>query len=220
MNPEATLTLFDTVFTSLPDQVEKLEDQMGLTLQRKINAESNLAEIGLAKEFYKKAVDVLYQSSVGELEKVVNLALEFIFVDSKFRVGFETSEARGVKTLNISLRDESVDPPLEMDCKDGTGAGIRSVISAVLHAFYIINKKAYPVLFLDETYSAISAEYVDRFFTFLKGLCEKKDFHIVMITHDPRYLDYGDKRYRVREGRVEEVLDSKASDESIVAEVT
>ena len=37
---------------------------------------------------------------------------------------------------------------------------------------------------------------------FLKKICDDKDITIVIITHDPRFLDYADYTYKVADGYV------------------
>ena len=39
---------------------------------------------------------------------------------------------------------------------------------------------------------------------FLKKFTEERDFIIVMITHDTRFVDYGDKAYIVADGVIRE----------------
>jgi len=94
---------------------------------------------------------------------------------------------------------------MEVDIKHGVGAGVRTVVSFVLHVYAILNMKAYPILFLDEAYSYLSEHYVERFFTFMKGLCESKDFMVVLISHDVRFHDYADKSYHVADGHVKQM---------------
>ena len=63
---------------------------------------------------------------------------------------------------------------------------------------------------LDQKYSALSAQYIPYSMEFLKKFTEERDFIIVMITHDNRFVNYGDKVYIVADGIVrEENLDGE-----------
>lgn len=150
------------------------------------------------REYYRKAVDIVYEKSVKELRDVLNLALSEIFFDEDYKVEIELTDKRG-KSLNIRMFQNG--KPVNL--KRGTGMGIKTVVSAVLHMYYLQCKNS-KILMLDEVYSAVSKEYVDRFFGFLHKMCDKLGFKIIMITHDERFLKYGDKTYIVDKGVVSE----------------
>jgi len=151
-----------------------------------------------ARQYYKNAVDIVYERSITKLKEVLNSALAYIFYDEDYKVEIELSDKRG-KSLSIRLFQEG--KPVNL--KRGTGMGIKTVISAVLHMYYLQCKNS-KILMLDEAYSAVSEEYIDRFFEFLHQMCEKLHFKIVLITHDVRFLKYGDKRYIINRGNVTE----------------
>lgn len=159
-----------------------------------------------SQEYYKRAVDLLYSRSIGELEALLNRSLAYVFYDKPYKVRFDLDFSRGKKSVSIILLDCS-DPkePIEIDIKDGVGNGIRTVISFILSVYYILSKNAYPILLLDESYSYLSAQYVQRFFEMIKGFCERKNLRVVLISHDVRFLDFSDKKYTVADGIVTEV---------------
>ena len=114
-----------------------------------------------ARQYYKNAVDIVYERSITKLKEVLNSALAYIFYDEDYKVEIELSDKRG-KSLSIRLFQEG--KPVNL--KRGTGMGIKTVISAVLHMYYLQCKNS-KILMLDEAYSAVSEEYIDRFFEFL-----------------------------------------------------
>jgi ABC-type thiamine transport system ATPase subunit len=93
---------------------------------------------------------------------------------------------------------------LELDIKDGIGAGIRAAISFALQLWFITSKGAYPILFLDETFSSVSDAYRGRFFTFMSDLSKAKGFSTIFITHTTEALDYADKVYYINAGVITE----------------
>lgn len=149
-----------------------------------------------AREYYKRAVDLIYERSIGELKDVLNSALSFIFYDEDYSLDIELSDKRG-KSLNFRLYQNG--KPVNL--KRGTGMGIKTVISAVLHLYYLQCKNS-KILMLDEAYSAISEEYIENFFEFFSNLAHSLKFKIIMITHDKRFLPYGDKYYIIDKGVV------------------
>lgn len=151
-----------------------------------------------AREYYRKAIDIVYERSIVELKDILNSALSYVFFDEDYKVEIELTDKRG-KSLNIRLFQNG--KPVNL--KRGTGMGVKTVISAVLHMYYLQCKNS-KVLMLDEAYSAVSVEYIDRFFEFLHQMCDKLGFKIILITHDERMLKYGDKKYRIDKGVVSE----------------
>lgn len=151
------------------------------------------------KTLYLEAIDLMYQESVGVLQETLNSALQYVMTDKDYSIKLELEDKRGVKTLNISLVDNK--EGFEVDLKDGTGLGVRTIVSFVLKSYYLVNENS-KILMLDEKYSALSAQYIPYFMEFLKKFTEEKDIIIVMITHDNRFVPYGDTVYTVSDGFV------------------
>lgn len=168
------------------------------------DADREIALIEESREVYRTAIDRVYEQSVGVVEEAISSALSFVFYDKKYSVRFEIGDNRN-KTLEPMLYDDSFDPPRIVSMKDGVGNGVRSVLSFVLLVYYFISLGRQPIIFADEAYSAISAEYVDKFFEFVSSLCKEKGVTLVLITHDMRFLSYADRRYIVNDGVVTEV---------------
>ena len=181
---------------TLQKQRTQIDNQLNVFNANIMSLNEQLAFVLQEKEYYKKAVDVVYERSIQELKDMLNSALSTIFVDRDFAVDIVLSDKRG---KSIQLKALENGKPVNL--KRGTGMGVKTVISAVLHIYYLQCKNS-KILMLDEAYSAVSEEYVEAFFTFLSQLCEKLDFKIILITHDPRFLQYAHKKYRINQGVV------------------
>jgi len=184
--------------------LDKTRKQLELSIK---DIEKNIEKINQSlldskeeKTYYGKAIDIIYQESIGGLKDTINTALQYVFYDRSLEVELVLEDKRGTKTLDISLNDLDKDI-FGLDIKEDEGQGIAAVISSVLKTFYLLNKGSY-ILLLDEKYSNVSREYVERFFTFLKQLAKEKHFIIVLVTHDDRFNDYASKVYQVSGGNV------------------
>ena len=184
-------SFYDTS-TNLEEVLEEIEKNIS-------NKQEELKVIQDSSGYYKKSQDILYEKSVGSLKKLIDSALSFIFYDKNYEIIINLEDKRGAKNLNFFLKD--LDNDLEVSLKNGCGNGVRSVVSAILNLFVLVNKGS-KYLFLDEKYSYISSDYLENFFMFLKKICDDKDITIVIITHDPRFLDYADYTYKVADGYV------------------
>jgi len=189
---------------SIGDTVEQCNiKELSLARQEK-EIDKNEELYTRSKELYKAVIDEVYRRSLGEIEEVLNMALQYIFFDKNYTAKIEISDYKS-KTIHIYKYDNDYSPPRVMDMRDGVGNGVRTVASFVLLSYYLISQNRMPFIFADEAYSGISEAYVDRFFSFVSSLCEKKGLRFALITHDQRYLLYGDKQYSVSEGVVREI---------------
>ena len=187
---------------SLISQLPALQEAKEYNEKNIKKQEEYLKFINTSKEYYVKAIDIMYEESIGALKETLNSALRYIVYDKNYNCNLILDDKRGAKTLELTLVD--LDEDFEVDLKDGAGQGIRTIISFILKAYYLINKGS-RVLFLDEKYSALSEHYVPRFFEFLKKMAEEKGMIVVLITHDTRFMDYADNIYMVNMGNVTKI---------------
>ena len=187
---------------SLINQLPALQEAKEYNEKNIKKQEEYLKFINTSKEYYVKAIDIMYEESIGALKETLNSALRYIVYDKNYNCNLILDDKRGAKTLELTLVD--LDEDFEVDLKDGAGQGIRTIISFILKAYYLINKGS-RVLFLGEKYSALSEHYVPRFFEFLKKMAEEKGMIVVLITHDTRFMDYADNIYMVNMGNVTKI---------------
>jgi len=166
-----------------------------------LDSEKRIELAQRSQQMYKSAVDEVYRRSLGEVEEVLNMALQYVFFDKNYSVSIEISDFRS-KVIDILFYDNDTDPPIVMDSKTGVGNGIRTVESFVLLSYYLISTNIFPFIFADEAYSGVSEAYVDRYFSFVDSLCKKKGLRFGLITHDQRFLIYGNNQYSVSDGNV------------------
>lgn len=151
-----------------------------------------------SKEYHKKAIDLLYQSSIKELEDLINDVVAAVFYDRNLKVKMDLSDSRS-KSLSWYIIDEDEDT--QMSIRNGVGRGVRTVISFILQSYYLLSFGS-KFMFIDEGYSFISEAYVGKFFEFVKLLCKERGLALVMISHDARFMGYADAHYNVISGTV------------------
>ena len=149
-----------------------------------------------SREYYRKAIDLIYERSIEELKITLNTAISFIFPDKVLEIDILLNDKRG-KSLSLVIKNNG----RVVSLKDGMGMGVNCVISAILHIYYL-HCKGSRILMLDESYHNISADYIARFFEFIEKLCRSLDFKLVLITHDERVMPYASKVYKICDGEV------------------
>ena len=178
--------------TRLKENNKKLDEQL-------IKLKDKITLIQDSRVAYQKTIDAFYEESIGQLEKMLNAALTTIFVGRGYQIKIELSgEDKKDKSFSFDIinREGEVE-----DLRDGSGAGIRAVISFVILSYYLIQYDS-PYIFADELYSAISQEYVDGFFEFVQKLCDEYNLIFILISHDPRFINYAQQIIQVVEGRI------------------
>ena len=163
--------------------------------QAKVKAEF----VDKSEKHYKAAMDVIYQESVGVLIDKLNGALNYVMDDRPYAMELDIGDSRNSKTLKMYL--VNLEAGTRRNLKNSVGNSARTIISFILKTYYLINKNS-RVLFLDEKYSAVSAEYVPKFFELVSGLAKDKKLIIVLITHDERFSPFGDKVFKVHDGYI------------------
>ena len=160
------------------------------------DCDRNLKGVIESRQYYKKAIDLIYEKSIQELKDVLNSALSYIFKDKSLEVDIQLSDKRG-KSLTFIITNNG----RKVSFKRGMGMGVKCVISCILHIYYLQCKDS-KILMLDEAYSNISKNYISDFFDFLSKLCEKLQFTLILITHDERFIEYADRVYEISNGYV------------------
>lgn len=163
--------------------------------------EKKLETIISSEEYHKRAIDILYISSLKEMEILINDVVSAVFFDRNLKVEMELSDSRS-KSLSWYVID--LDSDIKMSVKDGIGRGVKTVLSFILQSYYVLSLGS-KYLFIDEGYSYISEAYVPKFFEFVKILCEKRGLCLVMISHDDRFSAYADKRYYISDGTISDI---------------
>lgn len=180
-------------------QIAKMLTEM----QNDVNAYSGRRQlIESAKQYYLKAIDVVYMSSIEEMENFVNHVLGYVFYDEQYKIKLDISN-RYNKSITFYLVDGN--KGLETPLRKGNGKGIKAVVSFILLTYYLLRMKS-NYLFLDETFVNISAGYIQRFFNYVKYLCNKHGLCVVLITHDTRLPEYADVVYKVVKGNIERII--------------
>lgn len=162
--------------------------------------ESLLAQSRLY-ESAKPVIDELVQRfsrrALDHLEQLLTFGLRKIFTDHEYSISIVTADKRGNKCAELVLEEGGYQFPL----KDSSVAGgILVTVGFLIQCFYVSNLPIRKVVFLDEAFTQISTAYLENFMAFLQELTKQIDLIVVLITHDKRFIPYGDRVYNVKDG--------------------
>lgn len=174
--------------------------------------QSELAEAKELRETLTQAVAVL--TSIGEarqedaqrrIESLVTYGLRTVFEDDLSFHLVQTVSRNAAQVdfvVRTTLADgEQIDTPV----MDARGGGLVAVVGFMLRLVIMLlapDRQA-PVMFLDEPFAHLSAEYEPRMASFLRELVDKTDIQIVHITHSDAYTDDADlvHRFSLKDGQ-------------------
>lgn len=195
---------------NLPKTRDSIKNQSLRYKEEIQEAKDKILLIQESRIAYQKAIDIFYEQSIGQLEKLINLALSTIFFDRALKIEISLSD-EDKKDKSFSFEIINKNTGLPEDIRDGTGAGVRSVVSFVILSYYLIKFKS-PYIIADEAYSQISKEYVDGFFEFVHKLCDEENLTFILISHDERFIYWADQIIQVADGRVKILKDLTQED--------
>jgi hypothetical protein len=166
-----------------------------------------IADLNQIIDLHEKAAHVL--TAIGEdrqdhaqrqIELLVTQGLQTIFDDG---LTFHLVPGVRAKTpvvdfvVRSTLADGTV---VETDVMAARGGGLAATVGFLLRLVVLLlsRRRQDTVLFLDETFAHVSAEYLPRLIEFLKDLVAKTGVQIVLVTHDESFQDAADVLYKLR----------------------
>lgn len=150
-----------------------------------------------AKPVIDDIVQRFSRRALDHLEKLLTFGLRKIFTDHEYSLSIITADKRGNKCAELILEEGGYQYPL----KDSSVAGgILVTVGFLIQCFYVSNLPVRKIVFLDEAFTQISTAYLENFMAFVSELTKQIDLIVVLITHDKRFIPYGNRVYNVKDG--------------------
>lgn len=130
------------------------------------------------------------------IEGLVSRGLKAIFdEDLSFHI-VQGSQGK-LTAMEFVVRSEADGKILDTPIMDARGGGVAAVCGFLLRLVILLLKGDFrPVLFLDESFAQLSAEYEPRLAEFIRELVDRTPVQIVMVTHSDSYGESADLVYR------------------------
>lgn len=141
---------------------------------------------------FDKLVEILTIESVGKVEQLVTHGLRTVFTDQDLSFRFEVSTKFREPWMEPRLIDNGVEAPI----LDAFGGGPAVLVAFILRLVVISRMHLAPVVLLDEPFSMVSDKYLDRVGLLLRDLCRTLKLTILMVTHQPSFIEHADHAYR------------------------
>lgn len=167
--------------------------------------QASIASLRSLAESYERLA--LLFNSIGEarqssaqrtIEGLVTQGLQTIFgEDLSFHL--VASEQRKTATVDFVVRTQLADGTvLDTPVMESRGGGLAATVGFLVRLVVLLlsRQRQETVLFLDETFAHVSAEYLDRLSEFLREVVDKTGVQLVLVTHQPALAENADKVYR------------------------
>lgn len=166
-----------------------------------------IRQLNQVVELHEKAALVL--TTIGEerqdaaqrsIEALVSQGLQTIFGDD---LSFHLVPGVRAKTpvVDLVVRSRLADgTTVDTDVLAARGGGLAAVVGFLLRLVILLLSKNRQdtVLFLDETFAHVSAEYLPRLIEFLKDLVTRTGVQIILVTHEESFLEAADVVYKLQ----------------------
>jgi DNA repair exonuclease SbcCD ATPase subunit len=152
--------------------------------------------LNLAGQLLKTIGEQQREKTIATFERVVTLALKEIF-DSEYNFKIEVTADKRVSTKFKLTKGD-----MELDLIDAVGGGVVNVVSFVLKVLILasVRPKRQQIMFLDEQFNNVSADYRPRVANLLKSFSEQLGIQFVLITHQQEFTDAADVVYNLSRG--------------------
>ena len=160
------------------------------------------------REVFKVLENKLSEANIKHVEDLCNQALETVFDTEtvKYNIKIETLVQRNNNQVQFYLFEKDLTTGEEIKTRlEDNGFGIQSLIGLVLQIYFIIIHKQQHILFLDESFTAISVDRLPKLKIFMQEVSKKLNVKFILIAHVESLFCLADYRYNVINGKIEEM---------------
>lgn len=149
------------------------------------------------------------EAAQAQIEGLVSRGLQTVF-DERLSFHMVPSVKGNQANLDFVIRSEYVageeagvncDAPMvvETPVMEARGGGMAATVGFMLRlVIMLLTPNARRIMFLDETFAHVSAEYEPRLAEFLREVADKAGVQLLLVTHSTAYDDAADTHYHFK----------------------
>jgi DNA repair exonuclease SbcCD ATPase subunit len=163
--------------------------------------EHNIKVIDLSSTILENYLSSVSKSVSGTLESLMRSALNVFNMDIDVRLEYKEGAQGGYRPV---ISQNGVTGGVT-----SFGGGVLSLISFIMLVSSVVLKEKRRLLILDETFSAVSAEYQEPLSNFISQLCKDFGFTIIVVSHQPALNTHASTSYVVSSNKKEGTIIKK-----------
>ena len=195
---EKELTDLLIKYRGVQSAINNTKDSIAEVDSKILELDSERSTLKLCKPIIDDIISKFSDSLLRKLEELLTIGLKKIFYDRNYSVQIKVVDKRNTKCVELLLNDNGNLMPIK---DSNVAGGIIVVIASIIQIFFIINLNVSKKIFLDENFSQLSKQYVPQFMEFIHTLCEDTGLYLILITHDNKFVEYGDRIYLADRGK-------------------
>lgn len=160
-------------------RVEKLTKEL-------TQLKSNVDNIAKAEQVLLFLSSTILGKSTKTIDKLLTNGFRLVFDDQNLTFATSIDKYRGKTSVKFELLEDGRSVPI----MDSYGGGVIVIAGLLLRVATIMLLNLRKVIFLDESLSHLSEQYHSNASRLIRQLCEKLDFTIVMVTHQPAFAEH------------------------------
>jgi ABC-type iron transport system FetAB ATPase subunit len=206
---------FKSNLTSLRTYQSILASQLKTLEQEETDARYKIELYQKGAEVIKQWLDDALKTNVDSMAELATMALRHIMFDQEltFRIKQEAKYNR--IAIKFTLEEESPKGIVEGNPMDSYGGSAAVIISFVLRLAIMSRMGMGNLLLLDESMFAISAQYIPKAAAFMRQLSEETGINILMVTHNPSFLEYAHTAYEGHKDKCLKLTKVKTEEQSL-----
>ena len=191
--------------TALREQLTRVTTRRADAVRRAATASAEVSrlereedESSLAGALIRTLIDSEVNEGVRAVEELLTEGLHAVFEDQDLSVRAEVSVAHGKVSVEfVTVQKQADGSVTEGLSRDAYGGAVTTVQSVLLRVIVTLRRGMRPVLFMDETLPAFDANYVNNMGNFLRTLCTRLGYDMLLVSHNPAMVDAATHAYRI-----------------------
>lgn len=187
-----------TVIDQLNEMVQRASDEH-------IEATKKSDTLGMVSEVFRVIQDKASMTTVDFLNEFLTRGVNAVFHDRDFKVYLDVGQRGTRKTATIRIKHDVRGYVIDHPLVGFTGGGPQVVVAFLLQVLVIVNRNQQRIVFVDEFFTQVSAEYRPGLFQLFQMLIADFQFSFLLITHDRSFVDQSDRVYEMNRGSIRKV---------------
>jgi len=216
LSAQDKLTQFKGQLQSLRAYKNVLESQLRSAEADEQKARYNAELNQKCSEIFKSWLEDSMKKNVDSMAELATTGLQHIIHDQKLTFKIKQEPKHNRLAMRFVLEEDGV----EGDPIHSYGGGAAVVISLVLRIAVMARMQMANLLLLDESMVALANAYVPNAAAFMRQLAEETGINILMVTHNPEFLNHAHVAYEGHKDKSLRLRRIKVSEPTETATVT
>ena len=182
-------------------QARMLLSELQRAKEEVTDLETRIEDLGLIVAFMAAYADERQAVVQTQIENIVTKGLRTIFGED-LALKMVNRQVGRRPELDFVLVSTIGGETLETSILDARGGGVAAVAGFLIQAVLVLLTPGLrPVVFLDEVFAQVSAEYEEPLADFIAELVQRSDLQVVLVTHSTAFGQAADRQYRFSQVR-------------------